>query len=90
MPQKGKVGLREIAKAAHVSMATASRVLSGNGRVDVEIQKVVLAEAKKLGIDPSERYKSRTLAFLLSNRAMLHAFHSHILSGADSQCRMRG
>lgn len=90
MPQKRKVGLREIAKAAHVSMATASRVLSGSGRVDVEIQKTVLAEAKKLGVDPSDRYKSRTLAFLLSNRAMLHAFHSRILSGAESQCRMRG
>jgi DNA-binding LacI/PurR family transcriptional regulator len=90
MPPKGKVGLREIAKAAHVSMATASRVLNGKGRVDPEIQKVVLAEAKKLGIDPAQRYKSRTLAFLLSNRAMLHAFHSRILSGAEAQCRMRG
>ncbi len=90
MPPKGKVGLREIAKAAHVSMATASRVLSGRGRVDEEVQKLVLAEAKKLGIDPGQRYKSKTLAFLLSNRAMLHAFHSRILSGAEAQCRMRG
>lgn len=90
MPPKGKVGLREIAKAAHVSVATASRVLNGRGRVDLEIQKVVLAEAKKLGIDPSQRYKSRTLAFLQSNRAMLHAFHSRILSGAQAQCAARG
>ena len=90
MPKKVKVGLREIAKAAHVSMATASRVLSGRGRVDEEIQKTVLAEAKKLGVDPSQRYKSKTLAFVLSNRAMLHAFHSRILSGAEAHCRMRG
>jgi LacI family transcriptional regulator, galactose operon repressor len=90
MPPKGKIGLREIAKAAHVSMATASRVLNGKGRVDAEMRNVVLAEAKKLGIDPSQRYKSRTLAFLLSNRAMLHAFHSRILSGAEEHCRMRG
>lgn len=90
MPPKGKVGLREIAKAANVSMATASRVLNGKGRVDGDIRNAVLAEAKKLGIDPSQRFKSRTLAFLLSNRAMLHAFHSRILSGAEEQCRMRG
>ncbi len=90
MPPKAKVGLREIAKAAHVSVATASRVLNGRGRVNAEIQKMVLAEAKKLGIDPSRRHKSRTLAFLLSNRAILHAFHSRILSGAQAQCTVRG
>lgn len=90
MPPKAKVGLREIAKAANVSMATASRVLNGRGRVHAEIQKLVLSEAKKLGIDPSQRHKSKTLAFLLSNRAMLHAFHSRILSGAEAQCTVRG
>jgi DNA-binding LacI/PurR family transcriptional regulator len=83
---KGKVGLREIASAANVSLATASRVLSGNTRVDRAIQKVVLEEAKKLGIDPAERNKTKTLAFLLSNRAMLHVFHSRILSGAEAHC----
>jgi len=90
MPPKGKLGLREIAMAAQVSMATASRVLNGRGRVGAEIQKAVLVEAKKLGIDPSQRYKSRTIAFLLSNRATIHAFHSRILSGVEAHCRMRG
>src|ERR1700691_107109 len=88
--KKGKVGLREIAAAANVSLATASRVLSGNTRVDREIQKVVLEEAKKLGVDPAERNKTKTLAFLLSNRAMLHAFHSRILSGAEAHCAANG
>jgi DNA-binding LacI/PurR family transcriptional regulator len=88
--KKGKVGLREIASAANVSVATASRVLSGNSRVAPEIQKVVLEEAKKLGIDPSQRNKTKTLAFLLSNRAMLHAFHSRILSGAEAHCAAHG
>jgi DNA-binding LacI/PurR family transcriptional regulator len=87
---KGKVGLRDIAEAAHVSMATASRVLNGNWRVDPKIQKVVIAEARKLGIDPMQRYKNKTLAFLLSNRDMLHVFHSRILSGAQAQCTARG
>jgi DNA-binding LacI/PurR family transcriptional regulator len=84
--KKGKVGLREIAFTANVSVATASRVLSGNTRVARDIQKVVLEEAKKLGIDPAQRNKTKTLAFLLSNRAMLHAFHSRILSGAEAHC----
>jgi DNA-binding LacI/PurR family transcriptional regulator len=90
MSKNGRVGLRQIADAANVSMATASRVLNGNSRVDAEIQKTVLAEARKLGIDPSQRNKTRTLAFLLSNRAMLHAFHSRILSGAEAHCTARG
>src|SRR5580692_9417491 len=89
-PKKDKVGLREIASAANVSVATASRVLSGNTRVARDIQKVVLDEAKKLGIDPAQRNKTKTLAFLLSNRAMLHAFHSRILSGAEAHCTANG
>jgi DNA-binding LacI/PurR family transcriptional regulator len=84
-PKKRKVGLREIASAANVSIATASRVLSGNSRVAPHIQRVVFEEAKKLGIDPSQQNKNKSLAFLLSNRAMLHVFHSRILIGAE-QC----
>ncbi len=87
---KAKPGLREIAAAANVSVATASRVLSGNTRVARDIQRAVLEEARKLGIDPSQRSKTRTLAFLLSNRAMLHAFHSRILSGAEAHCAANG
>ncbi len=84
-PKKRKVGLREIASAANVSIATASRVLSGNSRVAPHIQRVVFEEARKLGIDPSQQNKTKSLAFLLSNRAMLHVFHSRILIGAE-QC----
>jgi DNA-binding LacI/PurR family transcriptional regulator len=88
--KKGKTGLREIAAAAKVSVATASRVLSGNARVAKDIQKTVLEEARKLGIDPAQRNKTKTLAFVLSNRAMLHAFHSRILSGAEAHCAANG
>jgi DNA-binding LacI/PurR family transcriptional regulator len=89
-PKKSKVSLGDIAAAANVSVATASRVLSGNTRVAREIQRSVLEEAKKLGVDPSSRNKTKTLAFLLSNRAMLHAFHSRILSGAEAHCAANG
>jgi DNA-binding LacI/PurR family transcriptional regulator len=82
-PKKRKVRLREIASAANVSIASASRVLSGNSRVAPNIQRAVLEQARKLGIDPSEQKKTKSLAFLLSNRAMLHVFHSRILVGAE-------
>ena len=65
-PKKGKIGLREIASAAHVSVATASRVLNGNSRVAPGIQKAVWEEAKKLGIDPSQRNKTKSMGHWLT------------------------
>lgn len=91
VPQKrAKVGLREVASAAQVSMATVSRVLNGNSRVNPAIQKLVLDTAAKLNIDLSKRHKTKTLAFLLNNRIMLHSFHSRILLGAESYCAQCG
>ena len=86
----GKVGLREIAEAAGVSVATVSRVLNGNQRVDASIRKAVLDAAAELHIDLSQRSKTKALAFVLSNRAMLHAFHSRILHGAEAYCTLHG
>jgi DNA-binding LacI/PurR family transcriptional regulator len=88
--QKNKIGLREIASAANVSIATVSRVLNGNNRVDPAIQKIVMQEAKKLGVESSQRNKAKTLVFLLGNRAMPHAFHSRILSGAEAHSAAHG
>ncbi len=89
-PLKGKIGLREIAAAAHVSVATVSRVLNGNNRVDPAIQKTVMDAAAKLDVDLSQRNKTKALAFLLSNRAPLHAFHSRVLTGAEAFCAAHG
>lgn len=86
----GKIGLREIAAAANVSVATVSRVLNGNNRVDPAIQKNVLDVAAKLDVDLSQRNKTKALAFLLSNRVPLHAFHSRILVGAEEFCSAHG
>jgi DNA-binding LacI/PurR family transcriptional regulator len=87
--KKGKVGLREIATAANVSISTVSRVLNGSNRVDATIQRAVLAAAAELDIDFSQRNKTKALAFLLSNRAMQHVFHSRILLGAEAHCAAR-
>lgn len=89
-PRKNKIGLREIASEANVSVATVSRVLNGNNRVDPAIREVVLGAAGKLNVDLSQRNKTKALAFLLSNRAMLHAFHSRILLGAEAYCAANG
>jgi DNA-binding LacI/PurR family transcriptional regulator len=85
-----KVGLREIAAVAQVSLSTASRVLNGNNRVDPVIQKNVIDAATKLNVDLSQRNKTKALAFVLSNRAMLHAFHSRVLHGAEAYCTAHG
>jgi DNA-binding LacI/PurR family transcriptional regulator len=87
---KPKTGLREIAALANVSMATVSRVLNGSNRVDPAIQKAVLHAASSLKVDLSQRNKTKALAFLLSNRAMLHAFHSRVLQGAEACCTANG
>jgi DNA-binding LacI/PurR family transcriptional regulator len=88
--QRARVGLREIAAAAGVSVATVSRVLNGNSRVDPGIQKSVLDAAAGLKIDLSQRNKTKAIAFLQCNRTMLHAFHSRILVGAEQCCAARG
>jgi DNA-binding LacI/PurR family transcriptional regulator len=88
--EKSKVGLREIAALAKVSVATVSRVLNANSRVDPAIRKIVLDSAARLDVDLSRRNKTKALAFLLSNRAVLHAFHSRVLSGAEAHCAAHG
>jgi DNA-binding LacI/PurR family transcriptional regulator len=88
--KKGKVGLREIARLAKVSLATVSRVLNGNTRVEPSLQKSVLEAAAQLNFDLSSRNKTKALAFLLGNRAMLHAFHSRVLIGAEAYCTALG
>lgn len=88
--KKSKLGLREIASAAQVSIATVSRVLNGNTRVDHDMRKNVLAAAADLDIDFSQRNKTKALVFLLSNRVKQHAFHSSVLLGAEAYCASRG
>ncbi len=88
--RNGKPGLSEIASVAHVSVATVSRVLNGSNRVDQGMQRNVLKAAARLGVDVSQRNKAKALAFLLSNRTVMHSFHSRILLGAETYCAERG
>jgi DNA-binding LacI/PurR family transcriptional regulator len=78
--------IKDVAKIAGVSIATVSRVATGSSRVREEVAQRVKAAAGKLGVDLQRRSKGKVLAFILSNRPMLHPFHSHILVGAEAQC----
>ncbi len=82
--------LREIALAAGVSPSTVSRAITGSGDVSPEIQERIRKAALKLGIDLNEKIKTRIVAFILSNRGVLHPFHSRILVGAETFCAEQG
>ena len=90
MPKQTKQGLKEIALAADVSVATVSRVASRSNRVSPQIQERVREAALRLRIDLTLRCKTKALAFVLSNRDMLHPFHSRVLVGSQANCATRG
>jgi DNA-binding LacI/PurR family transcriptional regulator len=86
--KKKKASLQEVAKLAKVSAATVSRVARGNVKVDAGIRLRVSKAAAELGIDLEKRRNenSTIIAFVLSNRDLLHTFQARILSGAETFC----
>jgi DNA-binding LacI/PurR family transcriptional regulator len=86
----GKSILRQLAETAGVSLATVSRIVNGSARVGGELHDRVRVAAQQLGIDLHQTNRSRSVAFVLSNREMLHSFHSRILVGAQNQCALKG
>ncbi len=81
-----KVRIQDIARAAGLSNATVSRVLNGSERVRTSLHERVIKTALKLGFDVERHNDSRIITFLLSNRAVLHPFHSAVLVGAEAHC----
>lgn len=90
MSKRQSPSFREVAEYAGVSLATVSRVASGRGGVSPEVEAKVRAAAVKLGAILDPREKSQTIAFLPSNRDLLHPIHSRIFVGAESFCRTQG
>ena len=84
-----KATLKHVARLAKVSPATVSRFVSGTARVSPAAAERVRKAAASLGIQVQERRKARIVGFLLSNREMLHPFHSRILAGAEAYCQAR-
>ncbi|MGA8231209.1 MAG: LacI family DNA-binding transcriptional regulator [Candidatus Acidiferrales bacterium] len=81
-----KVKLVDVARAANVSPATVSRLIGGRAVVTPEMRDRVIKAAVRLGFDLERGRKSRIIAFLLSNRGVLHPFHSAVLTGAEAYC----
>jgi DNA-binding LacI/PurR family transcriptional regulator len=84
-----KVKLSDIARVAQVSTATVSRLVGGRSSVNPETRDRIIEAALKLGFDLEQGRKSRIIAFLLSNRGVLHPFHSAVLMGAEAYCAER-
>ena len=81
-----KIGIQEVARSAGVSIATVSRVANSSATVTPPLRQRVIKAALKLGFNLSGKNKSRIIAFILSNRAVLHPFHSSVLVGAEAYC----
>jgi LacI family transcriptional regulator, galactose operon repressor len=86
----GKLRVQELATKANVSVATVSRILNGSARVSQELQDRVRKAAAEIGINLQDTTRSRTVAFVLGNRHMLHMFHSRVLAGAEGYCSSHG
>ncbi len=84
----GKKSFKELAKLANVSPATVSRVAKGQVNVDAAIRTRVRKAAEALGIDLDHKRneKANIIAFMLSNRDLLHNFQARILFGSESYC----
>jgi DNA-binding LacI/PurR family transcriptional regulator len=81
-----KVTLADVAREAGVSAATVSRLMRGGARVNVATRERIQGAANRLNFDLEARKTSRIIAFLLSNRGVLHPFHSSVLMGAEAYC----
>ncbi|MHB8675172.1 MAG: LacI family DNA-binding transcriptional regulator [Candidatus Acidiferrales bacterium] len=84
--QRPKIRFEEVAREARVSIATVSRVANGSQSVTRGLRERVTKAALKLGFDLDGKRKSRIIAFILSNRGVLHPFHSAVLVGAEAYC----
>ena len=81
-----KVTMADVAREAGVSAATVSRLVRGGTRVNAETRDRILKAAQRLNFNLEARKSSRIIAFLLSNRGVLHPFHSSVLMGAEAYC----
>jgi LacI family transcriptional regulator len=88
--------VRDVARKAGVSVGTVSRVLNANPEVKPALRRRVEAALRSLAYRPQaavrnlSRNASPVFSFVLSNRDLLHPFHSRILEGVSRQCEEDG
>jgi DNA-binding LacI/PurR family transcriptional regulator len=81
--------LRDVARFAGVSPFTVTLLATGGYRESPAVAERVRKAAAELGVDLQRWEKAIAIGFLLSNREMLHPFHSRILAGAEAYCAAR-
>jgi DNA-binding LacI/PurR family transcriptional regulator len=90
-PSKGKRGTYlEVARLAQVSPATVTRIAAGSAGVSREVHARVRRAAARLGTTLERKQRTRIVAFLLSNRDVLHPYQAHVLLGAEAYCAANG
>jgi LacI family transcriptional regulator len=93
--QDGSVTISDVAKAAHTSVATVSRVLSGsNYPVSRESRENVLLAAKELGYSPNllgkmlKTNRNPSIGIIISS--FQNPFYNQIIMGIERAARKRG
>lgn len=84
-----RVTVHDVARSAGVSASTVSRVARGAARVSPEIAARVREAALKVGFDRISGSSAKVVTFLLSNREVMHYFHSRVLAGAQAYLSAR-
>ena len=90
------VTIRDVAKAAGVSVATVSRVLNESGYSDKDTKARVSAVAERLGYQRNVNWsrlasqRSQTVLFLLGNRDALNSMQMRLLVGAERALQQEG
>ncbi|MCA8238032.1 LacI family DNA-binding transcriptional regulator [Burkholderia cenocepacia] len=86
--------IRDVARAAEVSIGTVSRALKNQPGLSEATRARIVGIAQQLGYDPAQlRPRIRRLTFLLHrqhNRFPASPFFSHVLHGVEDACRERG
>ncbi|WP_114809432.1 LacI family DNA-binding transcriptional regulator [Paraburkholderia kururiensis] len=86
--------IRDVARAASVSIGTVSRALKNQPGLSDATRTRVIEVARSLGYDPAQlRPRIRRLTFLLHrqhNNFAATPFFSHVLHGVEDACRERG
>src|SRR2546425_6020631 len=90
MSYPNKTRFHDVARVAGVSLATVYRVMNGRGPASARTEAKVREAAKSLGLSALRAPRTKLLAFLLGNRALLHRFHSRVLAGAEACCVQHG
>ena len=89
----GQPNIRDIARAAGVSVSTVSRVLNHHPDTSAETREKVMRAMKALRYRPNGRARqlarntSETIGLMLNNREIINSFHAHILMGVEKYAR---